>query len=111
MAAKVYCTLKGGAIQIGNFGVCSLSEDGVEVPVLVSDDVATELEEEIRGERPNPKFDPKAEPKGDGTDEPPTIKIGSGARKDIRVVREAGTSTPVTAPAIKPLKAPSDKKE
>jgi hypothetical protein len=102
MAAKVFCTLKGGAIQIGNFGVTSLSEDGaVEVPVLVTDDVATELEEEIAGERPNPKA---------GQDgEPPMLKIGTGARRDIRVVRDA--PAPVVAKPVKAAPIPSDKKE
>jgi hypothetical protein len=99
MAAKVYCTLKGGAIQIGNFGVTSLSEDGtVEVPVLVSDEVATEIEQEIRGEGPNPRFGEKGEP--------PLIPLGTGARKDVRVVRD-------TPPAPKAVKvAPlAEKKE
>lgn len=90
--AKVYATVDGAELRIGSYGTASRlpirNDKGAivrfeDTPVEVPDEVADELEEEIAGERPNPDWK-------EGADEsvPRMLKIGSGPRKDIKVVRE-----------------------
>jgi len=49
MNAKVFTTFPGQKLQIGHYGQATN-----KVPVLVPDDVADQLEGEIRGQRRNP---------------------------------------------------------
>lgn len=51
MQNKVFTVIPGLKLALGVFGVASNA-----TPCVVPDNVAQELEEEIKGERPNPNF-------------------------------------------------------
>lgn len=96
MSAKVYTTMPGAEIFIGG----RLATN--DTPAIVSDALAAELEEEIVGERPNPRA---GEP-----DEPATLRIGSGPRTDIRVERDTPAPAPRLGRTPKPTPAPEPPK-
>jgi len=89
--AKVYATVPGATVRIGEHGETSLLPvtdpktkvtKFVETPCTVPEEVARQLQEEIDGARPNP--DDPSKP----------IKIGSGPRSDIRVEFDAAPAYP-----------------
>lgn len=105
MSAKIFTTVKGLALAIGEYGVATNDE-----PAIVPDEVATQIEEEIRGERTNPKF---GEPVADGEEpQPRFLKIGRGPDPRFRVVRDeqpkaakASTAAPTRRDQPKPAEA------
>jgi hypothetical protein len=99
MPAKLHVTTIGLSLQIGSYGVASLLERVdpvtkqrklIDTPVEIPDEVATQFEEEIAGERANPLFGQSVE---EGEDpHPKTIKMGRPPRTDIKVVRESAAA-------------------
>jgi hypothetical protein len=84
MSAKVYTTVDGLEIRIGNHGLATFT-----TPAIVPDEVAEQLDAEIKGDRPDPEKPGHA---------------GRPGRSDIRVERDASPTRSRRQPAAEPVK-------
>jgi hypothetical protein len=93
MSAKVYSTVPGLEMRIGNYGVATNTE-----PAIVPDDVAEQLEREIRGISHYEEGDDPATP---GKTTRHAVKFGRGPNTQLRVEREEKSASKPSAVAPK----------